>query len=178
MKYLNRLIHHESYRAVYQQLVELEEDRMYCKHDMNHFLDVARLAANINMEKNLQVDLEMIYLCAFLHDIGRGINDKKQISHSQASANLAREILLHIDYPTQQMETILYAITRHGTRGNVDLLLQNEYMAGFFTAGDDVPGKLTFLLQTADQLSRSCYLCPVEASCKWKEQEKIKKIVR
>ena len=48
----------------------LERDRIFCGHDMAHFLDVARLAYIFNLEENLGIEKEEIYTAALLHACG------------------------------------------------------------------------------------------------------------
>ena len=50
---------------------ELEEDRIFCHHDITHFLDVCRVATIINLERGLNIDKELIYATGLLHDIDR-----------------------------------------------------------------------------------------------------------
>ena len=50
---------------------ELQEiDRKFCHHDMEHFLDVARIAYIKVLESNLKIEKYIIYATALLHDIG------------------------------------------------------------------------------------------------------------
>ena len=71
MEYVVRLLHQEQYRENVKKIARLEADRIYCRHNMEHFMDVARLAQIRNLKEQLGLDEEMIYLYALLHDIGR-----------------------------------------------------------------------------------------------------------
>ena len=39
----NRILINETYRTELDKLRELEKDRVFCGHDIEHFLDVARI---------------------------------------------------------------------------------------------------------------------------------------
>ena len=71
MEYVVRLLHQEQYRENVKKIARLEADRIYCRHNMEHFMDVARLAQIRNLKEQLGLDEEMIYLYALIHDIGR-----------------------------------------------------------------------------------------------------------
>lgn len=93
MEYVARLLHQEQYRKTVKKIARLEADRIYCRHNMEHFMDVARLAQIRNLKEQLGLDEEMIYLYALLHDIGRMKEYEQGISHAAASAEFAGEIL-------------------------------------------------------------------------------------
>ena len=44
MKKVNAILAHPLYRECYARLEELEKDRIFCRHQMTHLLDVARIA--------------------------------------------------------------------------------------------------------------------------------------
>ena len=92
MEYVVRLLHQEQYRENVKKIARLEADRIYCRHNMEHFMDVARLAQIRNLKEQLGLDEEMIYLYALLHDIGRMKEYEQGISHAAASAEFAGEI--------------------------------------------------------------------------------------
>ena len=48
-----------------------EADRIFCRHDVDHFMNVARLAYIFKLERNYEVSKEEIYATALLHDIGK-----------------------------------------------------------------------------------------------------------
>ena len=56
---------------------EAEKDRIFCKHGIEHLLDVARIAYIENLEQNCGVSKEWIYTAALLHDIGRFLQYSK-----------------------------------------------------------------------------------------------------
>ena len=83
MEYVARLLHQEQYRKTVKKIARLEADRIYCRHNMEHFMDVARLAQIRNLKEQLGLDEEMIYLYALLHDIGRMKEYEQGISARQ-----------------------------------------------------------------------------------------------
>ena len=70
-KKLKFIQNHPLYRSSYQKLKEFEKARTFCCHQMDHLLDVARIAYILNLEMNLGLDRELIYGAALLHDIGK-----------------------------------------------------------------------------------------------------------
>ena len=76
-----------------EQIRVLEQDRIFCRHDTTHFLDVARIAYIENLENGLGLAKEEIYAAALLHDIGRHLQYTRGIPHEQASAMEAEGIL-------------------------------------------------------------------------------------
>ena len=120
---------------------------------MQHFLDVARIAYIISLEKGLQLDKDIIYAAALLHDIGRWKQYKYGIPHDKASAELAEDILLECGYGTQEIDNILSAILNHRTESST-------------------AGSLEKIIFESDKLSRGCFNCPVSDRCNWSEEKK------
>ena len=71
MERIQAICNHPLWKESVEQIRILEQERIFCKHNPQHFLDVARLAWIENLEKNLEISKELIYAAAFLHDIGR-----------------------------------------------------------------------------------------------------------
>ena len=63
---VNAICRHPLWRDSVRQIAHLERDRQFCRHDLVHFLDVARLAYIENLERGLGVDKELIYAAALL----------------------------------------------------------------------------------------------------------------
>lgn len=125
----------------------LEADRIYCHHDVNHFMDVARIAVIIAMEENIHISRELIYAAALLHDIGRFVQYENGTPHEKASVGLAREILDECFFDEEEKALILTAIAQHG----------NEDISG--------EKSLTGVIYRADKLSRKCYCCKAIDTC-------------
>lgn len=75
------------YQNLLSEIEDLEKERVYCKHDLAHFMDVARIASLIWIEEGSSVELnkDIIYAAALLHDIGRVIEYNEGISHDEGN---------------------------------------------------------------------------------------------
>lgn len=154
MERVNRILNHPRYREYVSRTENLEKDRIYCRHNMAHFLDVARLAEIMNLRENLGIGEELIYGAALLHDIGRFLEYENGEPHEAASARLAPEILKDCGYTDYEQSIILAAIASH----------RNKEIAG--------ESSLAGIVYRADKMSRSCFSCPAEKSCSWSVQKK------
>ena len=52
---------HPLYQSYYRKLEQLERERVFCRHQMIHLLDVARIAYIRNLEEGLGLQKELIY---------------------------------------------------------------------------------------------------------------------
>lgn len=75
------------YQNLLSEIEDLKKERVYCKHDLAHFMDVARIASLIWIEEGSSVELnkDIIYAAALLHDIGRVIEYNEGISHDEGN---------------------------------------------------------------------------------------------
>lgn len=178
MRYVVELLHNQEYRQRLSRLGKLEEERVYCGHDMRHFTDVARLAQLRNLTENMKQDKEMIYLYALLHDMGRVAEYEQGISHAEASAEYAGEILVHIGYPQEKTAVIQHAIRGH--RGVAEQFGTGRFVAAGNAAKCSPPEEdrqadtFTALMKWADKASRMCFLCEAQDTCKWSNEQKNK----
>ena len=69
MHRLNEVVHHWIYQDYYGRIKRLEKERIFCRHQMTHLLDVARIAYIKNLEENLGLEKDVIYTAAVLHMI-------------------------------------------------------------------------------------------------------------
>ena len=136
--------------------MEAEKNRAFCVHDMQHFLDVARLAYIFKLERGYTVSKEHIYAAAFLHDIGKWMQYEQGIPHEFASSGISRQILADAGFDEDERESISMAIAHH------------RYGIG--------SSELDELLYDADKISRNCYLCPVQQDCNWSNERKNRKV--
>jgi putative nucleotidyltransferase with HDIG domain len=157
MDRINKIYNSSMYRQELVYIVEDEKDRVYCKHDIEHFLDVARIAYIINLEKNLGYSKDIIYAIALLHDIGRHREYKEGINHHMASAEIAKFILKNADYMPNEIKIIEEAILHHRNKTNMNRLNELIYMA--------------------DKVSRKCFSCSAIETCKWSNSKKNKEIM-
>lgn len=154
MDRIDRIINHPAFRENLRKNHEAEKDRRFCRHDISHFLDVARIGLVISLEEGLNIERELIYGAALLHDIGRHMQYTQGIPHEQASALIAPEILRDCGFDNNETEVIITAILNH----------RNETVAQ--------ENSLLGVLYRADKASRPCYICSVDQECSWKNNKK------
>lgn len=99
-----------------------EEDRVFCKHDLAHLLDVARLAYIEALEKGIEVagkpiKKDLIYACALLHDLGRAEQYESGLDHDLAGVEIAKEVLVQSKFKQDERDAILEAIGGHRSHG-------------------------------------------------------------
>lgn len=152
MKKINEILNNDKYQRYIKELEELEKDRIYCGHNMRHFLDVSRIAYILVLEKGLNYSKEVIYAIGLLHDIGRIEEYKNNICHDEASAVMAEEILKETSYTEEEITLILQAIRNHGNKDSEDELCR--------------------IIYRSDKLSRNCFECTAISGCKWSDDKK------
>lgn len=157
MKRVNAILAHPLYRECYARLEELEKDRIFCRHQMTHLLDVARIAYISNMEQGLGIEKEVIYAAALLHDIGKYVQYEDGTPHEQSGEKIASELLGSLSekdaFSDEENRMILTAIRGHRRlREDADVLEK--------------------LLYTSDKASRMCFACPAEGECDWSTEKK------
>ena len=89
MKY-QKILENEEYKKYVERICYLEKDRIYCKHDLKHSLDVARICTIIMYEQGQEVNRDIVYATALLHDIGR-FKENTQ-NHEALSVDIAKDI--------------------------------------------------------------------------------------
>ena len=151
MKKVNEILHNSKYIEYMMFLEQIEEERVFCKHGIEHSLDVARIAYIKNLEEGLGLSKDIIYGIALLHDIGRILQYKDDIQHHEGSVILAKEILSYTSYTEKEKESILNAIKNHRKV---------------------TKDKLCDLIYECDKLSRNCFICKNKAECYWDDEKK------
>lgn len=147
--------------ALYQKnlnlLVELERDRVYCRHGLEHLLDVARIMRIRCLEEGLELDRELVYAAALLHDIGKAEQYVRGIPHDAAGERVARTVLEELPrearFSAHEVDEICAAIAGH-----------RRPRAG--------AGALERLLLEADKASRACFACAAADACNWPGSKK------
>ena len=137
-----------------------EENRLFCLHDTEHSLAVARIAYIINLENELGYDKECIYAMALLHDIGRCREYEEGIPHHEAGSVLAFDILKACDFSEEEIYDITSAISNHKKLSK-----------------DTSRRELKYILYKADKLSRNCFECKMYNECYWDEEKKNQTII-
>lgn len=151
MKRVNEILSNKKYKSFLNKLVKLEKERVFCKHNMEHFLDLARIAYIKVLEEGLNYNKEVIYAIALLHDIGRVYEYENGISHHVASVDIAKDILKEIDFNLEEKWLIIKCIEEHRSTGETEL---------------------SKIIYESDKLSRKCFMCNVEADCYWDKGKK------
>lgn len=162
MKRVNAILNHPLYRSYYHRLENLEQNRTFCRHQMPHLLDTARIAYIRCLEEGYTLDKEVIYAAAILHDIGKALQYEEKIPHEVCGADISAEILgtLAPEYAftPEERDMILTAVRGHRKlRKNPELLER--------------------LLYESDKASRTCFACPANLQCSWSEEKKNKEIL-
>ena len=88
MKRVDAILRHPLFEEKLRLLDELEAERAFCRHDLTHLMDVARLMWIDVLERRLAIDRDVVYAAALLHDLGRAEQMQHGIPHEQASAAL------------------------------------------------------------------------------------------
>lgn len=162
MKRLSYILSHPLYRSSYEKTMEEEKDRIFCCHQMDHLLAVARIAWIKNLEENQNFPKSVIYAAALLHDIGKYAQYKDGIPHEIKSRELAETILNDLpdsdSYTPEECEWILTAIEGHRR-------LRSD------------PTALEKLLYESDKLSRNCFSCSARQDCNWSTTKKNMEII-
>lgn len=156
-KRLSFIRRHPLYVSSLHRLEELEKTRIFCRHQTEHLLDVARIAYILNLEGGLGLNRDLIYTAALLHDIGKSRQYEEGIPHETASAALAERILSDMPsdlaFTAEEQLQILTAIRGH-----------RKPRSG--------AGPLESLLYKSDKMSRTCFACPAEPECNWDSAKK------
>lgn len=147
MERVNEIIKNKEFNDRLYDIRKAEKGRVFCLHNMNHFLDVARIAALICEDENIRIDRELIYAAALLHDIGRAVQYREGVPHEEASADIAKYILLDCRFTRSETAVIIDAIAQHG---NEEVKTQKN---------------LTGVIYRADKLSRKCFSCSAINEC-------------
>lgn len=156
---------HPVFQRELARLGALEQDRVFCRHGVRHLLDTARIMWVRVLELGLDVDREVVYAAALLHDVGKAEQYEMGEPHELAGERLAGEILASLPegsrFSDAERTAMLTAI-----RGHRRLRADAE--------------PLEWLLYQADKASRACFACPpeVRAACSWPDEKKNLAIMR
>ncbi|NLA69781.1 MAG: HD domain-containing protein [Clostridiales bacterium] len=156
MQRVQKIYRSDAFQHNLEENRKAEVDRRLCKHDMRHFLDVARLAYIFSLERGYEIPKEMIYATALLHDIGKHCQYKEGIPHEVASAKLAEPILIGAGFSELEKDEILAAISAH--RSAEKMRESKSFLAEVIYDGD--------------KKSRSCYDCEAKDECNWGDDKK------
>lgn len=150
MERVNLILKNSKYIEYMETISNLERDRIYCRHNISHSLDVARIAMLIAMEEGVEVSREVVYGAALMHDVGRAAAG----DHRKNSAKMAENILNECGFSKEERNIIEEMILCHGNKGI------------------DGEKSLRGIFYRADKLSRPCYMCQAKQSCYWSDESK------
>lgn len=151
MERFNHILNDEKYIYYLQRNKSFEKGRKFCKHNLKHFLEVARITQIINLEENLGFEKELIYTTAILHDIGKSFQYENGTPHEIASAEIATEFLEKYGFSKEEIDVIKQGILGH----------RDKTSEGFSS-----------LIYKADKLSRLCLTCKAKNECNWSDEKK------
>ena len=143
---VNAILNNSTYKEYLNKLAQLEKDRIFCKHNMEHFLDMARIAYIMVLEEGLSYSKEIIYAIGLLHDIGRVKQYEEGISHEEAGYEISKDILKETGFTKDECAIILEGIKNHRNSESNDL---------------------NSIIYKSDKLSRRCFDCKASKECNW-----------
>lgn len=149
----SRILSHPVFLRELNKLETYEKDRIYCRHNMTHLLDVARIGWIMILEQGLPVSKDVMYAAGLLHDIGKGIQYESGTPHNISSAELAGPILTDCGFTQAENDLICKAILCHRKPCSE-------------------PEPLVQILYAADKTSRACYACHACQDCDWSDKKK------
>lgn len=136
-----------------KRIARAETDRLYCKHGIEHLLDVARIAYIRLLERKMPFRKEVVYAAALLHDVGKAEQYEYGEAHEVAGARVAAAILMDIDgFSALEKTAIVASVAQH-----------RRY--------DENSSPLGKLLFEADKASRACFSCSQRSTCAWPEEK-------
>ncbi len=155
MERVGLIITHHSYLEYLYQNEAAEKERIFCGHNFDHLLTVARLTCLLLLEEgNSLISREMAYAAALLHDIGRWQEYSSCVDHAESSAVLAGPILADAGFSIEEAALIVKAIRQHRLDENADIHRS----------------PLSRALNKADRYARLCFRCDACDRCNKREK--------
>ncbi|SHG44020.1 HD domain-containing protein [Thermosyntropha lipolytica DSM 11003] len=159
MRRIELLLNDPIFNKHMQRNAELEIEPQFCRHDIHHHIDVARIAYILVLEHNdlnyfvKEADLtgrlaakEVIYAAGLLHDIAKWKEYEAGAEHAAIGARIAREILPRVFFNPHEVDIICQAVYEHR----------------------NISRDMSFLgerIHRADNLSRVCIKCEHRMAC-------------
>lgn len=129
-------------------ITEKEINRIFCPHNLEHALDVARIGYIMILEGGYDIEKELFYSASLLHDAGRYGNKP----HNESGAELAEKILPECGFTPDETKLIANAILGHRTDTQSDVFSK--------------------ILYDADKRSRICFECKAQKECYWETEKR------
>ena len=157
---VDRILKDSWYKECLAHNASLEKERRFCRHDLQHMLDVARIAYMLLLEGlsggeaaaagegevKMISGKELVYAAGLLHDMARWKEYETGEDHAVAGSLMAGPVLDRAGYDAAEKEIIITAIREH-------------------RAGGREASPLGQYLCQADDLSRPCHRCDARAQC-------------
>ena len=153
MSRIDAIINHHLFISCMEKNLQKEKNREYCKHGLQHCLDVARIAYILNLESKLGLEKEIIYSAALLHDITRWKQYEDAEPHNESVIIPGKKILYDCGFNDMETNFISEAICNHREP-------QSE------------KDSLSCILYYADKKSRMCFVCLAKEKCYWSNNKK------
>ena len=148
MQRCNSIYNHPLYQERTKFIDDAEKERIFCRHNLEHALDVARIGYIMILENGLDISKELFYAAALLHDAGRYSGKK----HNESGAELALSIMPECGFTKDEAKLVSDAILAHRT----------DYSSGEFSK----------VLYEADKKSRICFMCKAQSECYWENEKR------
>ena len=153
MERYQKIVRNKRFQREYQRLEEKEQDRRFCRHNMEHFLAAARISLYQSFWKTAG-DIQRCYLWyRFLHDLGR-MAEYETGNLMRSWRGSCRGILRSADMSRWRLNRLQTSIRGHRRKGQKD------------------PDSFADVFYQADKLSRDCIHCRVREECYWPEDRK------
>lgn len=159
MERVDKILNHDLYKEYLERNEQAEAERRFCRHNVGHLLDVARIGMLFNLTEAYGLPEELVYAAALLHDIGRFRQYEDGTPHERASAQLAPQILRECGFDDNETDVITEAIGNHRNAA----VLEERNLNG--------------LLYRADKASRACYICAAAQECNWSGRKKNQDLI-
>ncbi|WP_297810563.1 HD domain-containing protein [uncultured Finegoldia sp.] len=152
------VLNHKLFNEKLNKIEDDEKTRVFCKHNLSHLMDVARICYIQCLEENLLIDKDLIYVTALLHDLGRADEIDTGINHNILSVKIAEEILKDLKFDDKSKSRILNAIKYHRYK------IKNK-------------DRFVEIFYKSDKLSRMCFRCPANRICNWSSEKKNRTVI-
>lgn len=201
MKFTEKLLKHPEFLRLQKRVQQMEQERIYCHHELSHALDVCRMAWMMYLEDRIQENLRDRSVAGTKNDSGLDAVSKNKLETAESRkaeyvANLCEKKdqfyvtgLLHDIGRVAQYETGEHH-SEAGMRIAEQLLSEIGYpvewlketlqIVGVHHGREeekDESGTMEYYIRRADHLSRNCFLCDAADSCKWSDAERNQTII-
>jgi len=99
---------------------ELKKKSLSPAHKIDHYERVFNLAMRIIKKEKRRADPLIVGVAALLHDIGELRSFKSKMKHVDISVKIARKVLRELNFPSNKVKDVIYAIETHSfTKGHI-----------------------------------------------------------